>query len=167
VKVGTKLKNGTYTQINDYLVTVTIYNNTGGGITEKVQGGLAANATYVDPSTNTVLTPVNNLITIPSADITGGSCGAATINLSSAKTGSRNTGNVVIWNASGSNSTTAAGFAMTQGQSCTLQVIVRKPFTTTGQNAITSPWSELQSGPGTFGPTKSPYIGSLMVYVTP
>jgi len=66
---------------------------------------------------------------------------------------------------------------MSQGESCQLQVIVRKAFTNLSNqcytastppgnlNPVTSSWSEQQSGPGSFS-GKSPYTGSLLVDVS-
>jgi hypothetical protein len=159
---------------HDYLVHVTVTNGTGVNILEKVQGGLAAKATYAN-SAGVSYVPVSNVITIDANDITctgngSNGNGAATINLSSAKTSSGNTGNVVIWNATGSTNPASAGFAMAPGAVCELTVIVRKTFSSTGNQPVTSSWSELQTlvdGPSAPFSEKSPYTGSLLVSVTP
>jgi hypothetical protein len=163
VQVSTKTNN----QTNNYLVTVTVTNNTGDSISEKVQGGLAANAMCYADSTGAcypigTCTGSSKCITISPSDITAG-CGAAVLNLSSANTGGGNNGNVVIWG-NGTASTNQTGFAMPQGQLCQLKVMVRKALTSTGDQAVTSSWSEQQTGPGSFS-GKSPYTGSLLVNV--
>ncbi len=164
MKVSTKTSN----QTDDYLVTVTVTNNTGGSIYEKVQGGLAAGQVCYADSNGKCYNPVSNVITIPSAgyasDITT-NCGKAAIAVSSAKTNSGNSGNVVVWG-DGTTATNQKGFPMSQGQVCQLKVIVRKPFSSTGSQPVTSSWSEQQTGPGSYV-GKSPYTGNLLVTVKP
>ncbi len=165
VQVSTKSN----TQTNSYLVTVQVADSTGGSIYEKVQGGLAASAVCYADSNGNCYTPVNNLITIKPSDITlisgSGSCSAAVVNLSSAKTGGSNTGNVVIWG-DGTTSTNQKGFAMSNGQLCQLQVMVKKAYSSTSDQAVSSSWSEQQTGPGKFS-GGSPYTGQLLVKVKP
>jgi hypothetical protein len=153
----------------DFLVTVTVANDTGGTIMEKVQGGLAASgkATYLDAAGNPlpIVSSSSNGVVYSVPDISSG-CGAAVLNLSAAKTSEgKQQGNVVIWG-DGTTATNQAGFSMVQGQVCTLQIMVRKGYSSVGQQPITSSWSETQTGPGTFY-GKSPYTGRLSVNVVP
>lgn len=166
---------------SDYLVTVTVTNNTGGTVMEKVQGGLAAKATYLNAAGGALASCGTGFSSFQStcltiADISGvdstgaaiSSCGAATLNLSTAKqTSTSDRGNVVVWNSTGSlgsSTNPVAGFSMNQGDVCTLQVIVRKGYSSNQLQAVTSSWSEFQDGPGTFS-GKSPYTGSLATCV--
>ena len=151
------------TSTSDFLVTVTVANNTGVNIWEKVQGGLAAKATYCSPSTGACYTS-GKVNFIPATDVT---CGGAVIDLSSAKTTGGSIGNVVIWG-DGTTATNQLGFQMADGQTCTLQVIVRKGYSSTELQAVTSSWSELQTlvdGPNAGFSEKSPYTGSLAACV--
>jgi cysteine-rich repeat protein len=152
--------------LQKYTVHVVVGNDTGGSISEKAQGGLAAKAAYYDTFGN-LYNPVLKVIGINTSDIVSiagsGSCGAAVIDLSSAKTGSGNTGNVVIWG-DGTTSTSQAGFAMAQGDSCELRIVVSKQFSSCGEQPVTSSWSETQTGPDAFY-GKSPYTGRLSVNV--
>jgi hypothetical protein len=129
-----------------YQVNVQVSNNTGLPITEKVQGGLAS----------------GKGVSYSGFTITPG-CGTAALK-------STKTGNVVIWDASGSTTSTAAGFAMAPGAMCQLQVTVTKKFASTGQQTITGQWSESQTEvspiTGKSITMTSPHTGSLAVDVT-
>ena len=145
---------------NTYEVTVTVGNNTGVTITEKVQGGLAANSIF-DPAPNVLFSAFGT---------DGGSttCGDARINLSKAKGSTGNEGNVIIWNADGSTNPANPGFSMADGATCTLKVKLTKKFSSCGQQPVTSSWSELQTlvdGPNAGFSEKSPYTGRLSVNV--
>ena len=140
---------------NTYTVTIGVTNNTGVSITEKVQGGLAANATY---------TPVANTVVDVPSDGSLSDCGNAVLNLSQSN---NKTGNVIIWNLLGTALPTpsqAAPFSMLDTATCTLQWQETKKFTSCGEQPVTSSWSEFQTGPGSFS-GKSPYTGDLLVFV--
>jgi hypothetical protein len=150
---------------SNFLVTVQVANNTGVNIFEKVQGGLAGNAKCYADSTGVCYTG-GKINPIKSFDISAG-CGAAVIDLSSAKVGGLNNGNVVIWG-DGTTSTNQKGFPMTNGQTCTLKVMVIKGYSSIELQAVTSSWSELQTltdGPNANFSEKSPYTGSLAACV--
>jgi hypothetical protein len=145
-----KVSTPSNTQTNDYLLTVTVRNNTGSSMLEKVQGGLVANAVCFANSAGVCYARVNNTISINAADITPG-CGAAIIGKSSSKAD-----NVVIWG-NGTTSTNQSGFSMAPGAVCRLRVIVRTRFATIGNQPITGSWSD----------SRSPYTGALLVNVVP
>ncbi len=144
-------------------VHVGVTDDTGGSILEYVQGGLAAlkkSQDYYVPSTGVIAT--NSCASDPN--------NVAIINRSSAVSGGGNkNGNVVTWwdgtfTSTGAPTDNTHGFAMTQGQSCSLTVGVNKTYTSLGEQPVTSSWSENQVGPGTFS-GKSPYTGQLSVNV--
>ena len=140
------------------------------GVTKdvKVQGGLAAQATYWQsmPGTHALGTQIT---TSPSA-VNDVSCGNAQINLSSSN-------NVVTWIINN----------MANGTTCDLYIYVRKGYSSTGLQAVTSSWSQVDCGSGTVanqpsvpypksvlsalgestpGCVKSNYTGNLLVNVT-
>jgi hypothetical protein len=156
-------KNKVLTGYQWFLVHVKVANNTGVSIGEKVQGGLAASATYYQ-SVPIGSGGVGALIYIESKpveivdvsinDVTVLSPTGATINNSNAKTNGSGNGNVITWTID----------TMTNGTSADLYVIVVKGYTSKGLQAVTSSWSEVQtwtSPDGASHSEKSPYTGDL------
>lgn len=129
---------------NTYRVHITVTNNTGVTISEKVQGGLSAapGVTY---------------------SVHNSTCGTAVINISQSgekKSGTTQQGNVVTWTIS----------SMADGTTCNLEVDVNNlKFSGTGDQPITSSWSEFQcllGGPNEGFCEKSPYTNNLMAIVS-
>ncbi|MBI4200102.1 MAG: hypothetical protein HY535_06495 [Chloroflexi bacterium] len=145
---GTTEASVTKGQNNDYKVHITVTNNTGVTISEKVQGGLSAS-----PGTSYAVQSI--------------SCGSATIDISSTgsglgkKTSGGTGGNVVTWTIP----------SMADNTSCDLEVdIYNLKFTGSNQQPVTSSWSEFQcetDGPNSGQCDKSPYTDNLMANTGP
>jgi hypothetical protein len=143
---GTTAASITKGATNTYKLHVVVANYTGVPISEKVQGGLTAapGAQY------------SNL------EVT---CGNAKINVSKSRGGQ---GNVVVWDSVGDGKTNNPGFTMNPGDVCELTVDIKVAFSGTGNQPLTSSWSEFQclledANKGFC--EKSPYTDSLMVVV--
>jgi hypothetical protein len=132
---------------HDYYVTVVIADNTGGAIYEKVQGGLNGNKT-------SVFTPIAGARN----QTLNATCGEYAINVSKNQI-------VVVWDDKGDGKTNNTGFAMTDGQTCTLTVQINEKLGRGNGQSITGAWSEVQTGPGSFS-GKSPYTIPLTVNVS-
>jgi hypothetical protein len=152
----------------DFLVHVLVANTSGVTKDVKVQGGLAAQATYWQsvPGTHALGTQIT---TFPSV-VNDVGCGNAQLNLS-------NSNNVVTWIINN----------MPNGATCDLYIYVRKGYSSTGLQPVTSSWSQVDCGSGTVasqpsvpfpnsvlsalgetkpGCVKSKYTGNLLVNVT-
>ena len=131
----------TLNSANTFTVTITVTNNTGYAIDEKVQGGLAANGSAY------------SILEV-------GGCGTATFTGLDGGKGSKAkgnaNGNVITWTIS----------SLADGESCTLVVRFAKSYSATGLQPVTSSWSECQKPAGAGGSCdKSPYTGELLTDV--
>ena len=149
----------------DFLVHVQVTNTSGVTKDVKVQGGLAAQATYWQ-SVPPAHTKGTQITTFPST-VNDVSCGTAYLDLSSSN-------NVVTWIINN----------MANGATCDLYIYVRKGYSSTGLQPVTSSWSQVDCGSSTVsneaysqsnrsalgesrpGCVKSNYTGNLLVKVT-
>lgn len=153
---GTEKSVGT-NSIHTYTLHVQVANKTGGGVTEKVQGGLLGykGATFL-PASGTSFNSVSGHIHSMNGVLQDSQCGAAKITVSKNQI-------VVVWNAAGDGSTSGAGFSLPNGAACELTIDLQGvKFGASGDQPLTGSWSASQSGPGSYS-AKSPYTGNLEV----